>query len=119
MRGDLLQQVLEGRLDQMARKTTMRRVRKGKGRGPEAGFIVSWDVDSANRSACNRLYRFLHGDTTRADGRTYRYPGFVEKKGVRYLGQSLVFVAPGRSSEIEGVLGRLGVDFEATPARLG
>ncbi|TLZ41773.1 MAG: hypothetical protein E6K19_08605 [Methanobacteriota archaeon] len=103
----------------MVRKTTMRRVRKGKQRRPETGWIVTWDVDSTDRAACNRLYRFMYGDTTQYDGRTYRYPGFLEKDGVRYLGQSVVFVIPQLRPEIEEALFRFGVDHEATPARLG
>lgn len=97
----------------------MRRVRKGKRRRPETGFIVTWDVDSADKAACNRLYRFVFGDTTECDGRTYRYPGFVEKEGVRYLGQSVLFVSPRLRSEIEEALMRIGVDYESTPASLG
>jgi hypothetical protein len=103
----------------MVRTTTMRRVRKGKQQSPETGFIVTWDVNSADRRACNRLYRFLYGDTTQNDGRTYRYPGFLEKEGVQYLGQSVIFVTPRLRSQIEESLARLGVDQEATPARLG
>lgn len=103
----------------MARKTTMRRVRKGKERRPEAGFIVTWDVNSADKAACNRLFRFLYGDTTRSNGRIYRYPGFIEKECVRYLGQSVIFVIPRLRSEIRDALVRLGIDHEATPARLG
>lgn len=103
----------------MARKTTMRRVRKGKQRRPEAGSSVTWDLNSGEGAACNRRFRFLRGDTTLHDGRTYRYPGFIEKEGVRYMGKSVVFVAPRLCPEIEEALDRLGVDHEATPARLG
>ena len=103
----------------MSRKTTMGRVRRTKPGRPEVGFIVTWDVDSADRGSSNRLYRFLHGDTTTRDGRTYRYPGFLERNGVRYLGQSVVFVVPRLRGEIEEALARFGVDHEATPARLG
>ena len=103
----------------MSRKTTMGRVRQAKPRRREAGFIVTWDVDSADKASCNRLYRFLYGDTTTRDGRTYRYPGFLETRGVRYLGQSVVFVTPRLRGEIEDALARFGVDHEATPARLG
>lgn len=118
-RTDSFQQILESKVDPMVRKTTMRRVRKGKGRGPKTGFIVTWDVDSTDRTACNRLHRFLFGDTTHNDGRTYRYPGFIEKEGVRYLGQSVIFVIPRLRSEIQQALVRFGVDHEATLAQLG
>jgi len=77
----------------MVRKTTMARVRKGRQRSRESGFIVTWDVDSKDRPTTAHVYRFVYGDTTRANGRTYRYPGFVEKEGVRYLGQSVLFAA--------------------------
>ncbi|MEK6987625.1 MAG: hypothetical protein AABX97_05955 [Candidatus Thermoplasmatota archaeon] len=101
------------------RKTTMRRVRKGQAGGPEIGFLVTWDVDSADRTTASRVYRFVYGDATRVDGRAYRYPGFVEKDGVRYLGQSVLFVQPPLLGEIDAFLNALRVDHEVTPARIG
>ncbi len=97
----------------------MRRVRRGKQLGREAGFLVTWDVDSANRITEGRLRRFIFGDVTRAVGKTYRYPGFVEKDGVRYLGQSVLFVRPSLLAEIVAFLQRNGVDHEVTPATIG
>ena len=68
----------------MSRRSTMRRVRKGKAHGRESGYLVTWDVNSADRTSVNRLRRFVYGDSTRHDGKEYRYRGFVEKDGVRY-----------------------------------
>jgi hypothetical protein len=86
----------------------MKRVRKGKARGREAGFVITWDVNSSDRVAVSRLRRFIFGDVTRAKGIEYRYPGFVEKDGVRYLGQSVLFVRPSAVSEIVEFLARNG-----------
>lgn len=96
----------------------MRRVRRGRGRRA-TGFILTWDVDSADHSAASRLRRFLYGSVARYNGREYRYRGFVEREGVRYLGQSVVFVVPLLLGEIDAFLTRLGVDHEIIPASLG
>lgn len=103
----------------MVRRSTMRRVRQGKGRGREKGFLVTWDVNSANRVAVNRVRRFVFGDVTHANGVEYRYPGFVEKEEVRYLGQSVVFVRQTVLAEIVGFLSAEAVDHEVTPVTLG
>jgi len=103
----------------MVRRTTMQRVRKGKRRPRETGHIVTWDVNSADSTSVNRLRRFVFGDVSRARGRTYRYPGFVEREGVRYLGQSVLFVRPSLLGEIRGFLSRIAIDHEVTPASVG
>jgi len=94
------------------RKSMMGLVRKGKDKVRGSGFLVTWDVDSADRSATYRMWSFLFGRTLRVDGREYAYEGFVWKDGVRYLGQSVVFVLPHRLPEILGVLGDNGIDHE-------
>ncbi len=97
----------------------MRRVRRGKRRQRESGYIVTWDVNSTDSKAVNRLRRFVFGDVSRARGGTYRYPGFVEKEGVRYLGQSVLFVRPSLLGEIQGFLSRIAIEHEVTPATVG
>ncbi len=109
----------EIRREAMGRKSTLRRVRKGKGRAREEGFIVTWDVNSADRAAAHRLQRFIFGDVVKANGRTYRYPGFVEKQGVRYLGQSVLFVRPRLLEEVDSFLSNHGIEHEITPAGVG
>ncbi len=103
----------------MARRSTMNRVRVGKAHGRETGFVITWDVNSSDRPTVSRLRRFIFGDATRVRGVEYRYPGFVEKDGVRYLGQSVLFVRPSMLSEIVGFLARNAIDHEMTPAVLG
>ena len=103
----------------MARKTTMARVRKGKRKSRESGFIVTWDVDSKDRATAARVYRFVYGDVTTPNGKIYRYHGFVEREQVRYLGQSVLFVHPGMLREIDGFLASHGIDHEVTPAIIG
>lgn len=97
----------------------MRRVRRARQQKRESGFIITWDVDSADRSGSNRLHRFMYGDETQVDGRLYRYPGFVDWDGVRYLGQSVVFVRPEFLREVDAFLAGAGIDHESTRAVLG
>ncbi len=97
----------------------MKRVRKGLARPRESGFIVTWDVDSLDRVTAHRVHYFVFGTTVTAKGRIYRYPGFVERSGVRYLGQSVIFVPPALLGEIDAFLARNAVSHEATRATLG
>lgn len=90
------------------------RTTKAKVRG--SGFVVTWDVDSRNRSAANKLMMFLFGRTVRKGGRVYEYPGFVWREGVRYLAQSALFVSPHRLAELIAVLDRLAVDHDLDQA---
>ena len=83
------------------------------------GFIVTWDIDSADHATAGRLRRFLYGSVAEHRGRTYSYAGFVEKEGVRYVGQSVLFVVPSLLGEIDSFLTRAGVDHEVIPASLG
>lgn len=101
------------------RNTTMARVRKGRRRDRESGYIVTWDVDSRDRGTAARVYRFIFGDVTTPNGKTYRYPGFVQREGVRYLGQSVLFVPPKLLAELDGFLSSFRVDHEVTQATIG
>ena len=103
----------------MARRSTLNRVRRSRFRRRESGFIVTWDVNSADRPVAHRVRYFVFGTTVSCGGRVYHYSGFVEKDGVRYLGQSVIFVRPSLLREIDAFLVRNGVDHEATPAILG
>ena len=86
------------------------RKRKTKVRG--SGFLVTWDVDSADRTAAYRIWSFLFGRKLEVDGREYGYEGFVWKDGVRYLGQSVVFVLPHRLADLLSLLAPSGIDHE-------
>ena len=103
----------------MVRKTTMARVRRAKKRSRESGFVVSWDVDSKDRATTARVHRFVYGDVTTPNGKAYRYPGFVERREVRYLGQSVLFVTPHLLAEIDGFLSSNGIDHEMIPVIIG
>ncbi len=87
-------------------------VRKGKSKVRGSGFVVTWDVDSRDHSAANRLWAFLFGRKVRVGNREYSYEGFVWKDGVRYMGQSVVFVLPHRLNELVRFLASIGVDHE-------
>ena len=91
-------------------------VRKGKMKVRGSGFVATWDVDSSDRAAANRLMVFLFGRTVRKNGKEYRYRGFVWQEGVRYLAQSAVFVLTHRLTELVSLLSRLGIDHEIDQA---
>ena len=76
-------------------------------------------MDSADRATTQRVYRFAYGDQSGSGDHRYRYAGFVELEGVRYLGQSVLFVLPSRLAEIDGVLTANRVEHEGTAAALG
>jgi len=99
------------------RAVSVRRARR-QVPGRFEGFIVTWDADSRDPAQCARLRRFVFGHTSRKGGKPYRYPGFVERDGVRYLGQSVLFVVTARFPEINAFLRGLGVDLVVTRASL-
>ena len=94
-------------------------VRRGRRRGPANGFLVTWDIDSKDRRAVDRIRHFVFGQRVRSHGHTYECPGFVFRPGVRYLAQSALFVPPDLRGELCAFLGALGVDHEAMPATIG
>ncbi len=97
----------------------MARVRRGKRLGQRSGFLVTWDVNSADRPSARRVHRFVYGETTVKGGKMYRYPGFVEAEGVRYLGQSVLFVPASLLSGIDAFLTRMSVDHEILRVTIG
>jgi len=80
---------------------------------------VTWDVNSKDRAQCGRVRRFVYGDRTQVDGRPYTYPGFVHREGVRYLGQSVLFVTRNRLSTLCDFLRANGLAPVVTEATLG
>src|SRR3970040_1721289 len=93
-------------------------VRRARAQRPIAmrGYIVTWDVDSRDRKHSSRLNRFLFGQTLRRGGKEYRYPGFLERPGVRYLGQSVLFAPPSLAAALNRTLCTLRVDHHSTSA---
>lgn len=100
------------------RQSSVRRARRQRG-AATGGFIVTWDVDSADAAMCSRLRRFVFGYSLADKDRTYRYPGLVEREGVRYLGQSVLFVTQDRLAELQGFLRRHAIAHVVTRASLG
>lgn len=97
----------------------MRRVRQGHAESRAVGFIVTWDVDSSDRRTADQLRRFVFGSSPYVKGRFYRYAGFVESEGVRYLGQSVLFVPSRARRSLDSWLTGHGIDHEVIPAVLG
>lgn len=96
----------------------MRRVRRQHAAN-FSGYVVTWDVNSSDGALCARLRRFVFGKTTTAGGKAYHYPGFVELEGVRYLGQSVLFVQPERVQAILRFLRTNGIDHVLMQGSLG
>ena len=101
------------------RRSTLKWFRAGKTYGALTGFVVTWDVDSRDRAACRRLQRFIYGDIGLWNGRVYRYPGFIHREGVRYLGQSVLLVRKEHLSDLVSGLTEISVDFEVDEGSIG
>ena len=84
-----------------------------------AGYIVTWDVDSRDSASCAKLRRFVYGYELHNNERVYQYPGFVEREGVRYLGQSVLFVIPDQLSVLRDFLRMNGIDHAVRTASVG
>lgn len=102
----------------MRRAASVRRVRRQKSGGLD-GYLVTWDADSEDAAACARLRRFVFGYVCEKTGRRYAYPGLLERPGVRYLGQSVVFVPSEALSPLRSFLGREGIDHVVMHASIG
>lgn len=94
----------------------MARVRRGKRLRGCYGHIVTYDVNSADHRQTDRVRWFVLGRTVQVNGKTYNYPGFVELDGVRYLGQSVLFVRADRLRALRGFLRTSGVSFDVSEA---
>jgi len=68
---------------------------------------------------CGRVRRFVFGYATKVDGRPYVHAGFVAREGVRYLGQSVLFVTAPRFKELRAFLHENSVEHDATIATVG
>jgi hypothetical protein len=53
------------------------------------------------------------------NGREYRYAGFIERPGVRYLGQSVLFVIPELLSDLREFLRANRIEHVTMSASLG
>ncbi len=84
-----------------------------------SGFIVTWDVNSKDRAQCGRVRRFVYGDKTEVNGKPYTYPGFVHRDGVRYIGQSVLFVTRDHLGALCDFLRSNGLAPVVTEASLG
>ena len=101
-----------------SRARSLRRARKQR-QVPMDGFIVTWDVDSANTVMCGKIRRFVFGYTSRKSGKAYHYAGLVERDGVRYLGQSVLFVSPATLGLLTEYLRREGIGHMVIEASVG
>ncbi len=97
----------------MTQRSMMGLVRKGKTKIRGTCFLVTWDIDSRNRTAVNRAQYFLFGRGSQEGGnQEAERRGFVWKDGVRYIAQSALFVLPHRAEEIRRFLKGNGIDHE-------
>jgi hypothetical protein len=68
---------------------------------------------------CGKIRRFIFGYTSRKNGKAYHYAGLVERDGVRYLGQSVLFVSPSALSLLTDYLRREGIGHIVIEASVG
>lgn len=99
-------------------QASVRRARQARDRATD-GYIVTWDVDSGDRATCGRVHRFVFGYAVKPGGKPYEYRGFVGREGVRYLGQSVLFVASARLQELDRFLHENRLGHVVTKAILG
>src|SRR3989442_6227916 len=101
--------------------TSGRSVKRARKQRPSSrdGFIVTWDVDSRDSAQCAKVRRFVFGYSLNGGERTYRYPGFVEREGVRYLGQSVLFVPAMWLDDLRAYLPNPKVAYVVTTPRVG
>ena len=86
-------------------------VREGIRRTRGTGFLVTWDVDSKDRTMADRIRVFVWGKVVRRDGKEWVYEGFIHREGVRYIGQSVLFVRPALLEELTRFLAGYGADY--------
>jgi len=96
----------------VTRKSTMGLVRKGRAKLRGSCFLVTWDVDSRDRGAVNRLQYFLFGREPPDHGENGSRHGFVWQEGVRYIAQSALYVSPEKLEEIDRILRGNAIDHE-------
>ena len=77
--------------------------------------IVSYDIAGHDKHTSVEIARFVFGTRTKARIRggikEYRYPGFIEREGVVWLGQSVFLLTPRRSRELRDFLGTRSVAY--------
>ncbi|HYT01064.1 MAG TPA: hypothetical protein VEO20_10425 [Thermoplasmata archaeon] len=77
--------------------------------------IVSYDIPGHDKALSVQIARFVFGSRTKARVRgglkEYHYPGFIEKEGVVWLGQSVFLLTPHRSRELRDFLGAGSVAY--------
>ncbi len=99
----------------MTQRSMMGLVRKGKLKIRGSCFLVTWDIDSEDSKAVDRVQYFLFGRRYVRNGKQYEYPGFVWEDGVRYVAQSAILVIPELLDKIIGLLASNGIDHEIEP----
>ena len=99
-------------------QASVRRARRATDRATD-GYIVTWDVRSRDRGTAGRVHRFVFGHAVKKGGRSYTYRGLASLPGVRYLGQSVLFVTPSRLQDLDRFLHANAVQHVVTRAVLG
>src|SRR2546426_10775533 len=76
-------------------------------------WILSYDVDGRDRATSVRVSRVIFGrrNTTTREGlpATYDVPGFIHRRGVVWVGQSVLILPRVDALELRGLLERMGV----------
>ncbi|OGS51521.1 MAG: hypothetical protein A3K65_06945 [Euryarchaeota archaeon RBG_16_68_12] len=84
--------------------------------------LVSYDIAGSDGSTAYAVSVWIFGRTVRTevDGgeKEYHYPGFLEKPGVVWVGQSVFLLTPERSREFQDYLNGKGVSYGRLKVRI-
>ena len=84
--------------------------------------LFSYDVPGPLRPKAARVCQIVFGyeQTVQRNGtsRTYRHPGYLERPGARWVGQSVLLLRPADALELERDLLRLGVQARLARIRI-
>ncbi len=84
--------------------------------------LLSYDVSGPLRPKAARVCQIVFGyeQTVQRNGasRTYRHPGYLERPGARWVGQSVLLLRPEDARALERDLERLGVRARSARIRI-
>lgn len=76
--------------------------------------LVSYDIAKAENSTRSKVYRMVFGYEVSNGGHgPYRYDGYLDRHGSRYIGQSVILLRADTAEEFARKLRRLGVRFQS------
>lgn len=81
-------------------------------------FLLSYDVSGSARSVAARVCQIVFGRKRTIQGKVRDEPGFIHRKGVVWIGQSVLAMPPEDADALAARLRRLGVRVALAPAAI-